>query len=181
MVVESRVRFGYREYQHLPEEKRCEVIDGDLLMSPAPTPYHQKVLSRLYEALASFVRARGLGEVYFAPCDVVLSDYDIVQPDILFVATARLGIIGPKFIGGAPDLVMELFTEPSAYRDLVVKKTLYARHGIPEYWLVDLQAGKIEVLALGKSGYETAGVAEGDVPASSRLLDGFRVVPASLF
>jgi Uma2 family endonuclease len=181
MVVESRVRFSYREYQHLPDDKRCEVIDGDLLMSPAPTPYHQKVLSRLYEAMAAFVRERKLGDVYFAPCDVVLSDYDIVQPDIIFIGAARLGIIGPKFIAGAPDLVMELFTEPSAYRDLVVKKTLYARAGIPEYWLVDLQARRIEVLSLGKSAYETAGVAEGDVPASSRLLGGFTVAPSSIF
>jgi Uma2 family endonuclease len=180
-MVETRVRFGYNEYQHLPEEKRCEVIDGDLLMSPAPTPYHQEVLQRLFVALLRFVQERNRGKVYLAPCDVLLTEFDIVQPDILFVATARLGIIGPKYISGAPDLVMEFFTEPSAYRDMVVKKSLYARHRIPEYWLVDLQAKRIEVLTLGTAGYESSVVAEGEAPAASRHPTGFAVRPADVF
>ena len=180
-MVETRVRFGYKEYQHLPEEKRCEVIDGDLLRSPSPTPYHQRILLRLYKALDAFVRRHKLGEVLVAPCDVLLTEFDIVQPDILFIAAARLGIVGPKYISGPPDLAMEIFTEPSAYRDMVVKKSLYAKHRIPEYWLVDLQAKRIEVLALGAAGYASSVVAEGDAPAPSRLLSGFSVRPADVF
>lgn len=172
-MIETRVRFNYQDYLCFPKEKRCEIIDGEVLMSPAPTTYHQRVLLNLYRIIDAFVRARKLGEVLIAPCDVLLSEFDVVQPDILFVSTARLGIIGPRYISAPPDLVVELFTEPSAYRDLVVKKRLYAKYGLPEYWLVDLQAKEIEILAPAGSGYET-------IPAS-KVLSGLIVRPADIF
>ncbi len=174
-MVQTRSRITYAEYAKLPEEQRCEVIDGELLMSPAPTPYHQQVLLRLYRLLDHFVRKGGLGEVLVAPCDVVLTDCDIIQPDVFFLSTARIRRIGKKFISGPPDLVMELFTETSAYRDLVRKKKLYAKHGIPEYWLVDLEAKSIEVLAHSAGAYETEAIGKGAGVVPSRLLRGFSV------
>ena len=151
------VRFTYEDYVLLPEEKRYEIIDGDLLMSPAPTIYHQDVIFRLARLLDDWVRARDLGKVQISPCDVYLSETDIVQPDILYVSKARLGIIEERYVRGAPDLAVEAFLEATASRDRVLKGKLYAKFGVKEYWLVDLASKSAEVLAHTGGGFERLG------------------------
>src|SRR6266496_19293 len=98
MAVAPSLRYTYDDYLLLPEDRRYEILDGDLFMTPAPTPYHQLVSKRIEFPLDEHVRRNQLGEVLDAPCDVVLSSTDIVQPDILFIAAERLSIIGEKFI-----------------------------------------------------------------------------------
>jgi Uma2 family endonuclease len=100
MAVAEVIKFTYEDYLLMEEEKRYEIIDGRRYMVPAPTPYHQWISARLEKVLRSFVETRGLGFVFDAPCDVVLSPTDIVQPDILFIAKGRRGS-SPNAISGA--------------------------------------------------------------------------------
>jgi len=127
MSPPASLRFTYEDYLLLPEDRRYEIIDGDLLMTPAPGIPHQRLVGRLYRHLDDHVRSRKLGEVLMAPFDVVLSPTDVVQPDLLFVAAGRASIIGEKFISAAPDLVVEILSPSTEDRDRTVKTI---RHSI---------------------------------------------------
>ncbi len=146
--------FTYRDYLLMPEDKRVELIGGDFYVTPAPSTDHQRVSRDLGEILWSHVREKGLGEVLPAPCDVILSETDVVQPDLLFVSRARAGIIAPEGIRGAPDLVVEILSPATAERDRSVKLKLYGRHGVREYWLADPASRAIEVYTMGREGLE---------------------------
>ncbi len=173
-AVEKKV-YTYEDYAQLPEGAPYQLIDGELVMSPAPTPRHQRISQNLNRALDRFVEDHGLGEVYCSPIDVYLSDIDTPQPDILFIAKARLDIIGEKYIEGAPDLVVEILSPSTAYYDLKKKKRLYETSGVKEYWVVDPEAQEIEVYALVEGRFELfAREAEQGV-ISSKLLGGFSV------
>ena len=107
-------------------------------MAPAPNLRHQKLQSRLGRRLAQFIEEHTLGEFFFAPCDVVLADTDVVQPDLLFVSRDRGHLLrGGDNVRGAPDLVVEILPPATAERDRGYKRALYERHGVAEYWLVD--------------------------------------------
>jgi Uma2 family endonuclease len=131
-------RYTYTDYLQLPDDQRYEVIGGRLFMTPAPKGRHQTVVSRIAAILWHFVIGAGLGKVMVAPYDVLLSEHDVVQPDILFISKERLSMYdeeGP--LRGAPDLVIEVLSPSTAQRDRVEKRALYARSGVRVYWLVD--------------------------------------------
>lgn len=113
-----------------------------------------------------------LGRVYIAPFDVVLSETDVVQPDVIFVSQERAHVITRNNIQGAPDLVIEVLSPATAHRDRTFKRALYARHGVNEFWLVDADARSIEVLLLGFHGYEAvAAYGAGEFLTSPTLID----------
>ena len=144
----------YDDYCKIPEDgNRYEVIEGLLYMSPAPALKHQRIIRRLSVRLIAQVEEANTGEVLFAPCDVVLSDHDIVQPDILFVRHERSSILTEKNVQGAPDLIIEVLSEGCRRRDEVVKRTLYERHGVPEYWIVDPELETVKVYRLRDGAY----------------------------
>ena len=122
----------YQDYSRLPDNGlRYEVINGELIMTPAPVPVHQKIIANLYRHLWEYVQKQSAGEVFFAPIDVNLPDLaSLVQPDLLFIATERLDIIKEKFIEGSPDLIMEILSAGSERQDRRVKFELYARAGV---------------------------------------------------
>ncbi len=156
------IRFSYADYRSLvaTSEKRYELLDGDIVMVPSPTVTHQQVLRNLGFLLLTHVRARKLGKVFYAPLDVVLgkgADREVAQPDLVFIRAERSAIIGRNAIEGAPDLVVEILSPATRVRDRGYKKSLYARFGVAEYWIVDPKAETIEVHALGSAGYESAG------------------------
>ncbi len=130
--------FTYRDYRNLPEDNTLyQLIEGELIMTPAPKIVHQEVSKALVLKLAEFAEKKDKGKIYFAPCDVYLDDYNVVQPDILFVAKDNLKIITEDNIQGAPDLIVEILSPSSAYYDLIAKKELYEKFGVKEYWIVD--------------------------------------------
>ncbi|HWI52586.1 MAG TPA: Uma2 family endonuclease [Symbiobacteriaceae bacterium] len=152
-------RFTYEDYLLLPEDKRYELIEGELLVTPAPATRHQRILLKLAVRLSVYSEANGLGQVLPAPCDVILSSENVVQPDVLYVVRQRLSIINPAGgVHGAPDLVVEILSPSTASRDQVFKRKLYGKYGVREYWVVDPAASTIEVLVLGASGLETSRV-----------------------
>ena len=123
-----------------------------------------------------FVKERRLGKVFPAPCDVVLSNTDVVQPDLLFVSRERERILlGGDNVLGAPDLVVEILSPSTAARDRTVKSTLYARHGVKEYWLADPVARTVTVMLLGEGSFETEAVYSNGETLTSPTLEGFAV------
>ena len=140
------VKFTYQDYLTTPEDERYELLDGDLMMVPAPNLRHQRVQRNLGQKLNQFIQERDLGELFYAPCDVFLSNTDIVQPDLLFVSREREHLLsdGEK-VRGAPDLVIEILSPSSAETDRGAKRHLYGAHGVAEYWLVDPIAETISI------------------------------------
>jgi Uma2 family endonuclease len=152
------VRYTYEDYLHLPDDgKIYQIVEGKLYRMPAPVPYHQRISRNIEFMLYSFVKERDLGEVFDASCDVVLSEEDVVQPDILFISKEREYIIGDKNIQGAPDLIVEILSPRSDYLDRKLKVELYEKYGVKEYWLVDSDRKEVEVLTLTKGGYKSIG------------------------
>ena len=147
----------YEDYLLFPDDgKRHEVIDGDHNVTPAPKTKHQKVSFNLTVAMGSFVKQKGLGLVLAAPSDVILSDENVVQPDLLFVSTARASIVTEDNIRGAPDLVVEIISETTRKKDEVTKRKLYERFGVQEYWVVDPELETVKIFRRAQQGYSRA-------------------------
>jgi len=151
----TRQRWTYSEFARLPSEgsTRYEVIDGELVVTPAPTPRHQRIVVRLVSQLHVFTTAQGLGEVFPAPLDVLFAEGDYLEPDIVFVRSDRSTLISDRGVEGPPDLVVEILSPSTAARDRGVKLERYRLYGVPEYWVVDPDQRSIEVwdLAAGAS------------------------------
>ena len=167
-------RLTYDDYCLLPNDgKRYEVIDGELFVTPSPLTRHQLVVMNLLYYLVDFVKKHGLGEVYPAPLDVVLSPNDVVEPDILYVSKARAAIVTEKNVQGAPDLVVEVLSESTAKIDRTTKLKLYARFAVREYWLIDPIKLSAEVYRLGPEGFELASQLPAGDALTSPLFPGF--------
>ncbi|KWT94372.1 Uma2 family endonuclease [Candidatus Magnetominusculus xianensis] len=142
------VTWTYEKYLTLGDETRSEIIEGDLSMTPTPGFSHQHVTAGLLLILGHYIEKTGVGFIVTAPTDVILSDYNVVQPDLLFVAKNRRGIIKERGVFGPPDLVVEIISPSSHYRDVHVKTSLYERFGVAEFWIVNPFMKSIEVLLL---------------------------------
>lgn len=165
----------YADYQQLPDNgMRYEVIGGNLYMSPAPRPKHQQVSAHLLAALHNFVTENQLGQVYHAPVDVILSDLATpVQPDLLFIASEKLDIVGDVNIKGTPQFVIEIISPGNPAHDRITKFSLYAQAGIPEYWIVDVDAQTIDAFVLRGQAYAPLGHFTINEQAFSEVLSGF--------
>ncbi len=172
-VLEKQAkRWTYEEYYCLDDDQRHEIIDGNLLMAPSPDMWHQSWLGDLYTVIRNQVQRHKLGKVFVAPFDVVLDSENTVQPDLIFVATANLGIIQPRAIFGTPDLLIELISPSSVRRDRYDKKDLYARFGVKEYWIGDPANKSLEILTLKDGRYELHCAAEIKGKLTSLVLAG---------
>jgi Uma2 family endonuclease len=151
----GQTRWTYSEFARLPSEggTRYEVIDGELVVTPAPGLRHQRIATDLVTALNAFVRDHGLGQVFAGPVDVLFAEGDYLQPDIVFVRTGNEHLLSERGIEGPPDLVVEILSPSTAARDRGVKLERYRYFGVPEYWVVDPDARALEVrdLASGAS------------------------------
>jgi Uma2 family endonuclease len=149
MTTQTR-RLTYEEYLKTPEIKaRYDILDGVMTMAPAPTLGHQKILGQLYSMLFQFASEHELGQVFFAPVDVIIQRDPLRtrQPDLLFVSNEHTGILGDQ-VNGAPDLVAEILSPSNTRSDLEAKLADYATLGVMECWLVSPEARSIEVLTL---------------------------------
>ena len=180
--VNTRIKFTYRDYKSLPESetKRYELIEGELIMVPSPNIYHQRVSGKIEFLLRDFVEKNKLGEVFYAPCDVHLGD-NVVQPDILFISKEHSYVIVEEEVKGAPELVIEILSPATARRDRTIKRALYARYGVSEYWLVDPEEKIIEVLTLKKESYEAFSIYKNADTLNSPLLPGLSINLAEVF
>jgi Uma2 family endonuclease len=181
MSVPAALKFTYEDYALLPEDRRYEVIDGEPFLTPAPTPNHQTVVLRLARILEDFVEPRRLGRIFISPCDVVLSKFDVLQPDVFFIPADRSSLIGEKYIDGAPGLVVEVLSPSTESRDRVAKAKRYATFGVPEMWVVDPVAKTIEVLVNSKEGFERRAIFGEADTGLSVVLDGLEFAVAPVF
>ncbi|MBI4770112.1 MAG: Uma2 family endonuclease [Chloroflexi bacterium] len=175
-------QWTYADYQRLPEDGwRYEVIEGELLMSPAPRTVHQRISIKLSSRMMSFVDARDLGEVYYAPVDVMLGDLATpVEPDVLFISRERLHIVGEETIDGAPDLIVEILSPSNWLADRRTKFRVYALAGVREYWILDPERRTIEVFLLQGQSYALQGNYGPGEAAPSVVLAGFEVQVAEI-
>ena len=164
----------------LPEDGNIyEIIDGELYVMAPPVPVHQGLSTRLLVAFYNASEARGLGRVYASPIGVRLSERDIVQPDLLFIARDRLDIVKRDLIDGPPDIVVEIFSPSTRSKDRNEKAALYARSGVREYWQVDPRHRSVVVLVLRDGAYEP--LPHEDRIARSAVLPDLKVDTVALF
>jgi Uma2 family endonuclease len=172
----------YREYAALPADgRRYEIHDGELSVTPAPSPQHQRITGNLFVLLRAHVTAGELGEVLLSPLDVILSDTVIVQPDLIYLESSRLGAISHRGVEGPPTLVVEVLSPSTVLPDRTAKRQLYARHRVPFYWLVDPDARAAEAFRLGPAGYELTIRAAGASAVSPPPFPGLALVPDDLW
>jgi Uma2 family endonuclease len=156
-MMATRIVLTYADYAAIPADgRRYELHEGEVSVTPASGTRHQRVVGNLFVALREHVTARGLGEVFVSPIDCILSDTSVVQPDIVYVATARGSVVRERGIEGVPTLVVEVLSPSTVQIDGGVKRQLYARHGIPYYWIVDPDARRIEAYLLAEGAYRPA-------------------------
>ena len=128
----------YQDLLELPDnDKQYELIEGELILNPAPVPRHQWIVLNIASELRAYFRREGGGRVFSAPIDVVLSEDVLLQPDVIVIRTERISIIDEKNIQGAPNLVVEVLSVGTRRRDEILKRKLYERAGVDEYWIVD--------------------------------------------
>ena len=141
----EKQKLTYSDYAVVEDGFRYELINGELLMAPAPSTFHQESHYYLMIILSDFIRRNNLGRIYYAPTDVILDEFNTVQPDILFISKENLSKIKRNAIYGAPDFVVEIISPYSIHRDRYLKKELYELHGVKEFWLLDIENKSVEV------------------------------------
>ena len=179
-------RFTYDDFVLFPDDgKRHEIIDGEHYVTPSPNVRHQVLVGRLGFEIELYLRANpGTGHVFLSPLDVVLSHWDVVEPDVLFVAEDQPDILTEKNIQGAPALVVEVLSKSTRKRDAQIKRRLFERTGVREYWLVDPELDAVQVFRPSPEG-KLARVVEltaedGDV-LTTPLLPGCQIALRELF
>jgi Uma2 family endonuclease len=180
-AVERRL-YTYDELvAEMPESNQpCELWEGEIIMPPTPSFWHQKIAFRLQRALHDWVAARSLGEVVGAPIDMVLSPHNVTQPGVVFISKERLDII-QRVIMGPVDLAAEIISLGGRNRDRIQKRDLYEQYGIKEYWIIDPEPETVDVLTLAGARYEVAMRCGRGQTASSPLLPGFTIPVDQLF
>ena len=169
----KRELLTYDDYVTFPDNDgiRKEIIEGELFMSPAPSIKHQLILRNLFRILDKFIVEKNIGQLFFAPCDVIFSNINVMQPDILFISNENSKILTALNIKGAPDLIVEILSPSTIENDRIYKKLVYEKFGVKEYWIVDPQEEMIEVWALQDDGFQLFRKAKKDQQFKSRLLE----------
>ncbi|MGH8930789.1 MAG: Uma2 family endonuclease [Egibacteraceae bacterium] len=162
----------YDDLASFPDDNlRRELIDGELIVTAAPVRRHQRVILELASRLLVYVKENG-GEVYVAPLDVKFSDANVVEPDVLYIRPEHVDREEPRFVSSA-DLVVEVSSPSMRRLELVRKRELYQRFGVPEYWYVDLDADRVEVYRLCDGMYGLPTLLGMDDTLTSPQLPGF--------
>lgn len=186
MIVTQEVlqdkTFTYRELQNLEadENELYELINGKLMKRASPTTAYQRMVKKLSMKMDAFINKKKLGELFFAPIDVVLDEHNMVQPDILFVSEQKHDIVQEAYIAGVPDLVVEILSPSSIARDRDTKMKLYAQFKVSEYWIVDPLAPCIEVYKLGENVYNLYSYVYEKGEVESTILEKFKLKISSL-
>jgi Uma2 family endonuclease len=159
MALTQAVMLTVDDYRAMPETgPRYQLIEGELITAPTPNRYHQDISRNLTFLLLKYLERRPVGKLYHAPFDVVLTEYNVFQPDILFITKDRLAILTEAGAEGAPDLVIEILSPRTAVIDKDTKRKVYAREGVEELWIIDPQQKTIAVFRLQEDPAEPASV-----------------------
>lgn len=179
------VKLTYDDFLLFPDDGlRHELIDGEHYVTPCPNTKHQRVSGNLYWLLRSHLETYPTGELFFAPFDVIFSDFDVVEPDLLYMSRARAAeILTSKNVKGAPELVVEIGSPGTRKRDETIKRRLYERAGVTEYWIVDPDLDVLRIYGRGAGGFDRPrelSLEGGDV-LTTPLLPGLALPLANIF
>lgn len=184
VVAPVALKLTYEDFLGFPEDgKRHELLDGDHFGTPAPNLRHQRLVVALTIALGNHLKTQPVGWLYAAPVDVVLSDFDVVEPDLVFLSRGREDLRADTHLAGAPDLLIEILSESTRKRDEVTKRHLYERHGVAEYWIVDPVLETVKVYRRDGERFAAAELLERETGGrlTTALLPGFELDLEELF
>jgi len=161
--VRSRPKLTYDDFLLFPDDgQRHELIDGEHYVTPSPNTRHQRISGNLHLSIGSWLEEHPIGEVFYAPYDVVFSHFDVVEPDLLYLSKGRAAeVVTPLHVRGTPEIVIEIGSPGTRKRDETIKRRLYERSGVTEYWVVDPETDSVHV-------YRRSGEAFGRVIKLSR-------------
>ena len=173
---------SYEEFMALPETagKRYELIEGELIVNPSPVTKHQRLVRKLLTTIDRYFEEHGGGEV-LCSLDVVLSPATVLEPDLLIIRSERSALLGEKNMRGAPDIAIEILSEGTRRRDIVVKRRLYEQFGVDEYWIVDPEIDSIQIYRRRGKAFERAAELETGDTLTSPLLPGFALPLKKVF
>lgn len=179
------VKLTCEDFVLFPDDgKRHELIDGEHVVTPSPNTKHQAISVNLTGMIWTYLQDRPIGRVFAAPFDVVFSNFDVVEPDVLYLSNERLaGVLTPEHVKGAPDLVVEIGSKGTRKRDETIKRRLYERFGVAEYWVIDSELDLVKVYRRAGERYECVAepaLENGDV-LTTPLLPGLDVPLAKIF
>ena len=178
-------RLTYEELARMPDDGlRHEIIDGVHFVTPSPSRRHQILLRRLLLAIGGYLEMNpDVGEVYTAPFDTVFTPWDVVEPDLLVVTAEQLNILTDANVQGAPALVVEILSPGTKQRDLGVKKDLFGRGGVREYWIIDPDTNTVSIYrrADGDSFPVVQSLPDDAAALETPLLPGFSLPLEKLF
>ncbi|HZA25729.1 MAG TPA: Uma2 family endonuclease [Dehalococcoidia bacterium] len=182
MTLQTR-RMTYEEYLKSPEIKqRYEIVDGKMIMAPGPTGGHQRLLRQTFKMLDQFVIEHQLGEILFAPLDVLIQREPLRtrQPDLMFVSNEKSGIVG-QIVEGAPDLVVEILSPSNTRAAMEAKLADYSQLGVRECWLISPEARSVEVLELSQGNWQRLSMYGLGDQVQSNVLPGLALPVAEIF
>jgi Uma2 family endonuclease len=175
----SGVKLTYDDFVLFPDDgKRHELIDGEHYVTPSPNIRHQQISGNLYWLIRSWLESHPVGRIFYAPLDVVFSQVDVVEPDLLYLSLERAKtVLTEQHARGTPELVVEIASRGTRKRDETIKRRLYERMGVSEYWVVDPKTDVVRVYRLNDGRFAPAAIlsrAAGDV-LTTPLLRGLEL------
>ncbi len=180
----GKVYFTYSDLQALPEYPESplfELINGVLYTAPSPSTVHQSISLNLTYQISKYLEKKSLGRLFHAPIDVILTETDVVVPDLFFISKERFHLITPKNIQVAPDFIIEILST-NRDRDLVIKKQLYERHEVMEYWVVDPDNKTVTVFLLQENGrYDSRTQYHSNQVIQVKTIDGLTISLNDIF
>ncbi len=181
MLLDIEKKATVQDYERLEEGAPYQLIAGELILTPSPTPFHQSISMNLSTTLGVFVKQRKLGIIFAAPLDVYLSDEDVYQPDLIFIRADRANGLRKDKLRIIPDLVVEVLSPSTAYYDFTRKKEMYCARGVEEYWIVDPEAETIEIMTKQGEIYRTEQLLHNLDILESAMFPGFRMKVEEIF
>jgi Uma2 family endonuclease len=180
----ASIKFTYDDVLNFRADgRRHEIIDGEHYVTPSPNTKHQRIVTTLTVALGRYLAGNPLGELFVAPFDVVLTELDVVQPDMLYISRERMSVLTRQHVRGAPDLVVEILSPGTRTTDEVTKRKVYERFGVQEYWIVDPELDTIKIYRHTEQRFVRAAdlsVEHAD-KLTTPLLPGFSAILADVF
>jgi Uma2 family endonuclease len=179
-ILSHPLTYADLELARESRDEHLELIDGEILVTPSPTPFHQFVNQRLYDLFKATVVNPGHGAIGYAPLDVSFDDENVLQPDLLILLAERTMQIGEKSVEGPPSLVVEIASPSTIADDRGRKRRIYARNGVPEYWLVEPTARQATVYSDPANGRYRREQSSTDIVVSATI-PGLSIALAELF
>ncbi len=174
--------FTVHDYREIPEVgPRYQLVEGDLHMAPAPNRFHQTYVGKIYSAIEAWLDTHPIGKAYVAPFDVYLTDLNVYQPDVCYFSSEHYACLTPEGANGAPDLVVEVLSPATAHLDLGLKKEIYARTGVQEYWVVDPATQRVKIYDLPENSQAPARTLGKTGTLTRALLPGFKLPLKKVF